>query len=89
MAQYRPGLRVIIDAPGCGLVSGKVVRPNQKTVTVQIETGQIWRVPPACLALAEEVMKDLVEEAMPFLTMSREEQQAWLKVHIPDLADRD
>lgn len=30
MAQYRPGLRVIIDAPGCGLVSGKVVRPTRR-----------------------------------------------------------
>src|SRR5690606_24890572 len=42
--RYQPGMQVMFDAPGLGVVSATVVRPNQKTVTVRTETGRLWRV---------------------------------------------
>lgn len=86
-SRYRAGMQVMVDAPGLGVVSATVVRSNQKTVTVRAETGQLWRVPPSHLLATEEDVKNLVEEAMPFLALSQEDYEAWIKENVLGLAD--
>jgi len=81
-------MQVMVDTPGLGVVSATVVRSNQKTVTVRAETGQLWRVPPSHLRATEEDVKSLVEEAMPFLALSQEDYEAWIKENVLGLADQ-
>src|SRR5690606_11689398 len=81
------GIQVMFDAPGLGVVSATVVRPNQKTVTVRTETGRLWRVAPDDLLAMEDAVKILVEEEMPFLALSQEDYEAWIRANVLDVDD--
>lgn len=85
--RYQPGMQVMFDAPGLGVVSATVVRPNQKTVTVRTETGRLWRVAPDDLLAMEDAVKILVEKEMPFLALSQEDYEAWIRANVLDVDD--
>ncbi len=50
MAAFKPGDRVSFESElrGC-MVSGVVIRCNQKSVTLHADTGEQWRVTPGLL----------------------------------------
>jgi len=72
LSRYRSGLRIIVAAPGYGHMTGTIIRPNQKTITVRMENEQIWRVSPHYILATEDDVKALVSEEMSFLSMSEE-----------------
>ena len=78
----------MVDASGFGVVSATVFRPNQKTVTVRAGSGTLWRVAPDDLLATEDAVKSLVEEEMPFLALSEEDYEAWIKANVLEVADK-
>ncbi|WP_024899179.1 hypothetical protein [Brucella rhizosphaerae] len=89
LSQYRSGLRVVVETPGFGPMIGTIIRPNQKTVTVRMDNARIWRVSPHYIRVTEDDVKALVSEEMPFLSMSDEDLEAWIKANILDVDDED
>jgi hypothetical protein len=89
LSRYRSGLRVVVETPGFGPMTGTIIRPNQKTITVRMGNAQIWRVSPHYILATEDDVKALVSEEMPFLSLSEEDCEAWLKANIPGVADED
>jgi hypothetical protein len=62
MAAFDPGERVSFPTDGGRIVTGVVIRFNQKTVTVQSDTGQHWRVSPSLLSKTKDATPQNVVE---------------------------
>lgn len=56
MMKFSVGQRVAFEPLGRGVLEGVVVRYNQKTVTLVTSGGEQWRVAPALLRPAGEII---------------------------------
>ena len=56
MLNFSVGQRVQFEPPGRGVQEGVIVRYNQKTVTLVTSGGEQWRVAPALLRPAGDII---------------------------------
>ena len=54
---------------GRGMLYGVVKKRNQKTLTIEVKGGQIWRVPPGMLV--ESSFEEYDEATVPFVLPAR------------------
>ncbi|MDR6433169.1 hypothetical protein [Brucella pseudogrignonensis] len=67
LSRYRSGLRIIVAAPAYGQMIGRIIHPNQETITMRMKKRAVLACFTAQYTDAEDDMTALVSEEMPFL----------------------
>src|SRR5690606_4830312 len=85
--RYQAGMQVMFYASEFGWPNSTAVILTQISATVRTETGRLWRVAPDDLLAMEDAVKILVEKEMPFLALSQEDYEAWIRANVLDVDD--